>query len=219
MRVLIACEFSGVVRRAFANHGHFAVSCDLLPGEGLQGEPGDHASIRQWGIHYQGSVFDLVQGDSMLFMENGGFDLMIAHPPCTFLCNSGVRWLYLDGKKYNGIDKNRWREMEDAAQFFLDVQSLPIKKKCLENPVMHGHAKAIIKMEATQTIQPHGYGHGEIKATQLYLDGLPNLVETDKVEGRDPRVHHASPGPDRWKERSRTLPGIAQAMAEQWGTA
>ena len=194
MRVLVACEFSGIVRDAFRERGHAAISVDLLPTE----RPGPHH-----------------QGDIEQFVNSlpGTFDLMIAHPPCTFLANSGVRWLYRDGER----DEDRWWEMEQSARFFRRLMELPIPRIAVENPVMHGHARAIVGRGPDQCIQPWQHGHGETKATCLWLKNLPPLTPTNIVDGREPRVHHASPGPDRWKERSRTLPGIAAAMADQWG--
>lgn len=135
---------------------------------------------------------------------------MIAHPPCTYLANSGVRWLH--------TQDGRWPKMEAAAEFFKRLLNAPVERIAVENPIIHGHAKYIIEADQDQTIQPWMFGHGETKATCLWLKNLPPLVPTNIVEGREPRVHHASPGPDRWKERSRTLPGIAKAMAEQWGS-
>lgn len=194
MNVLIACEFSGIVRDAFTARGHFGMSADLLPSE-------------RPGPHWTGDVEALLASDFP-------WDLLIAHPPCTFLANSGVRWLYEDGEK----ELNRWWEMEQSAKFFRRLLELPIPRIAIENPVMHGHAKALIGRGPDQCIQPWQFGHGETKRTCFWLKNLPPLVPTDIVAGREPRVHHASPGPDRWKERSRTLLGIADAMADQWGS-
>jgi hypothetical protein len=201
VRVLVACEFSGIVRDAFIAAGHDAVSCDLLPTE----RPGPH-----------------IIGDAVTTLTYcGPWDLLIAHPPCTFLANSGVRWLY--GGKGTVLDPEREALMHDAAGFFARLLEAPIPRIAVENPVMHGMGRQIIHdisggADTVQTIQPWMFGHGETKATQLWLVNLPPLVPTDIVDGRTPRVHHASPGPDRWKERSRTLPGIAAAMASQWGS-
>jgi hypothetical protein len=193
VRVLVACEFSGIVRDAFTARGHDAMSCDLLPSESP-------------GPHHQGSVLEVILG---------GWDLMIAHPPCTYLANSGVRWLY--GGKGTERDEDRWRQMRLAAWFFEELLYAPaIPRVAVENPIMHRHAEL---PKPTQIVQPWMFGHGETKATGLWLRGLSPLVPSDVVAGRAPRVHHASPGPDRWKERSRTLPGIAAAMAAQWGSA
>lgn len=144
---------------------------------------------------------------------------MIAHPPCTYLTNSGVKWLYLGGKKENGRDEKRWAAMYAAADFYRWLRDLPIERKCLENPrAMIGHArKRIGKAGRIQTIHPWQFGHGETKATGLELINLPDLVPTNIVEGRHARVHREPPGPDRWKNRSRTLQGVADAFAEQWG--
>ena len=189
--VLIACEFSGIVRDAFIARGHDAVSCDLLPSE----RPGPHvmADVRP-----------------MLRMP---WDLVIAHPPCTYLANSGVRWLYLGGSGHRA-DPDRWARMEQAAGFFRLCLAANAPRLAVENPVMHGWTQI---RPADQFVQPWQFGHGEIKATGLWLVGLPELRPTRIVDGRVPRVHHASPGPDRWRERSRTYPGIAAAMADQWG--
>jgi len=195
MRVLVACEFSGVVRDAFRARGHDAYSCDLIDSES--------------NYHITGSVYGLV---------DGAWDLMIAHPPCTYLCNSGVRWLHeIPG---------RWRDMQEGAIFFHDLwktRTAHIPKICVENPIPHKHA---LLDPYTQIIHPWQFGHKEMKATCLWLKGLPELEPTDVV-GPPPKdkeerkkwqkVHRASPGPDRWKERSITKTGIAQAMAEQWG--
>jgi hypothetical protein len=193
MRVLIACEFSGIVRDAFTAHGHEAISVDLLPTE-------------RSGLHWEGDVLTV--------LHDGFWDLMIAHPPCTYLANSGVRWLYRDGEPDNG----RWDHMILAAEFFRELLNAPIPSIAVENPIMHKYAVAIIGRRQDQIIQPWQFGHGETKATGLWLKNLPLLRPTNVVEGRQPRVHHASPGPERWKERSRTLRGIADAMAEQWGS-
>lgn len=194
MKVLIACEFSAVVRDAFRARGHDAWSCDLLPTEG---DP-------RW--HIRGNVFDLP------FSE---WDLLIFHYPCTYLANSGVRWLF--GGKGNRRDQKRWELMEQAARSFRYLLEMPIKRIAGENPIQHKYAQGIINKKPDQIIQPWQFGHGETKATCLWLKNLPLLQPTNIVEGRRPRVHYASPGPERWKNRSRTLPGIAKAMAEQWG--
>lgn len=197
LRVLIACEFSGVVRRAFATLGHDAWSCDLLPAEDRSNK------------HITGDVRDI--------LGNGWDMLIVAHPPCTRLCNSGVRWLSAPpaGKTLDQM----WRELDEGAALFSDLWNAPIQHIAVENPVMHRHAKERIRnyQEPAQSVQPWQFGHGETKRTCLWLKNLPPLVPTNIVEGREPRVHHMSPGPDRWKERSRFFPGIAAAMAEQWG--
>ena len=181
MRVLIACEFSGVVRDAFAARGHDAWSCDLLPSE-------------RGGQH--------VQGNAAIVMR-GTWDLMIAHPPCTHLAVSGARWF-----------KDKQREQLEALDFVEALLSSPIARIALENPISIISSRI---RKPDQIIQPWQFGHGEVKATCLWLKNLPPLIPSDIVSGREARVHKMAPGPDRWKERSRTLPGIAAAMAEQWG--
>jgi hypothetical protein len=156
-----------------------------------------------------------IQGDAIEALMSERWSIVIAHVPCTFLANSGVRWLY--GGRGTVPDRHRWSEMHRAAAFFeVFLLTGQADRVAIENPVMHRHA-GIRKPD--QIIQPWMFGHGETKATCLWLKGLPPLVPTNVVDGRQPRVHHASPGPDRWKERSRTLPGMAAAMAEQWGAA
>lgn len=198
MRVLIACEFSGTVREAFRRRGHDAWSCDLLPTE-------------KDGKHIEGDAF-------VVIYQSRPWDLLIAHPPCTYLANSGVKWLYRGGRKENGPDPERWEKMRVAAKFFRDLLQAPINHIAVENPVMHEYAAEEIGSRADQFVQPWMFGHGEVKATGLHLKNLPPLKPTRVVDGRTPRVHYASPGPDRWKERSRTMWGIADAMAEQWGS-
>lgn len=197
LRVLVACEFSGVVRRAFNNAGHDAWSCDLLPAE--------DGSNR----HYRGDVRNI--------LADGWNLLMVAHPPCTRLCNSGVRWLNVAPP--NKTLDQMWTELDEGAEFFSDLWNAPIERIAIENPVMHKYAKARIRnyQKFTQSVQPWQFGHGETKATCLWLKNLPKLVPTNIVEGREARVHKMPPGPDRWKERSRTFEGIANAMADQWG--
>ena len=181
VKVLVACEFSGIVRDAFTRKGHYAISCDILPSESE-------------GFHVQ---------DDVLKVIDSSFDLMIAHPPCTYLAVSGARWF-----------KNRKLQQEEALRFVECLMDAPIEKIAIENPISIISSRI---RKPDQIIQPWQFGHGETKATCLWLKNLPLLKPTNVVEGRTPRVHHASPGPDRWKERSRTLPGIAEAMAEQWG--
>lgn len=197
LRVLVACEFSGIVRRAFANRGHDAWSCDLLPAEDRSNK------------HITGDVRDI--------LHDGWDMLIVAHPPCTRLCNSGVRWLSVPpaGKTLEQM----WHELDEGAELFSDMWNAPVERIAVENPVMHKHAKARIRnyQDPAQSVQPWQFGHGETKRTCLWLKNLPPLVPTNIVEGREPRVHHMSPGPDRWKERSRFFPGIAEAMADQWG--
>lgn len=194
MRVLIACEFSGVVREAFAKRGHEAMSCDLLPTELPTSENSNH---------HIGSIEELLNCGTARY-----FDMLIAHPPCTRLSNSGVRWLH---------ERNLWEEMRKAAELFRFLLEQPIKRIAIENPIPHTYAVSIIGRKYDQIIQPWQFGHGETKATCLWLSGLPKLEPTNVVEGRKPRVHHEPPSDERWKNRSRTLTGIADAMAAQWG--
>lgn len=179
----MACEFSGVVRDKFLQRDHFAMSCDLLPSEG---DP--------WGLHYQGDVLDVL---------DDGWDLMIAHPPCTYLAVSGARWW-----------KDRQDEQQAALKFVQQLMDAPIPRICIENPV--GRISTAIR-PADQYIQPWQFGHGETKKTGLWLKNLPHLEPTNIVDGREGRVHRMSPGPQRWKLRSITYSGIAAAMADQWG--
>jgi hypothetical protein len=196
MRVLVACEYSGKVRRAFRKRGHDAWSCDLLPAD-------DGSEY-----HYQGDVMDII---------NDGWDLLIGHPPCTYLCNSGVSWLH----KQEG----RWDRMRDGAEFFKLLWESDIPRIALENPIMHKYAKEIIGTNQTQLVQPWMFGHAESKATCLWLKGLNPLIETNNVKEKwkslpkkeAQRLHMLPPSKDRWKLRSETYQGIADAMAEQWG--
>ncbi len=177
----MACEYSGRVRDAFIAKGHDAMSCDLLPTD----VPGPH---------YQGDVMDII-GD--------GWDMMIAHPPCTHLAVSGARWF-----------KDKQAEQLEALEFVKALLSADIPYSALENPVSIISSRI---RKPDQVIQPWQFGHGETKATCLWLKGLPKLKPTNIVEGREQRVHKMPPGPNRWKERSRTFEGIAAAMADQWG--
>jgi hypothetical protein len=197
VKVLIACEFSGTVRNAFLARGHDAWSCDLLPSE--------DGSNR----HIRGDARDLL---------NDGWDLlMVAHPPCTRLCNSGVRWLH--GAPAGKTLEQMWAELDEAADLFSAFWNAPIERIAIENPVMHRHAKARIRnyREFAQSVQPWQFGDGETKRTCFWLKNLPPLRHTNIVETRVPRVWRMPPGPDRQRERSRFFPGIAAAMAEQWG--
>lgn len=182
MKVLIGCEFSGVVRRAFRDVGIAAWSCDLLPAE--DGSP----------FHIQGDVLEVI-GD--------GWDLAIFHPPCTDLAVSGARWF---------VDKVD--EQAAALAFVRLLMNAPIARIAIENPI--SIISSAIR-EPDQIVQPWMFGEGETKATCLWLKNLPLLKPTNIVEGREPRVHHEAPGPDRWKNRSRTYAGFALAMASQWG--
>jgi len=196
MKILIACEFSGKVRDAFRARGHEAYSCDLLPT--------DTNPL----YHLQGDVLNYI---------HRGWDLMIAHPPCTYLSNSGVCWLHKH--------PNRWGLMAEAAEFFKSLLNAPINKIAIENPIQHGYAKQIIGRSHAQVIQPWMFGHTEKKATCLWLKNLPPLMPTNNVKeemellpkNQQQRLHYLPPSPDRWKIRSTTFQGIADAMAEQWG--
>ena len=182
MKVLVACEFSGIVRDAFIAKGHDAISCDLLPTE-------------RPGPHYQGDVLKVIQ--------NEYFEMMIAHPPCTHLAVSGARWF-----------KDKIQEQKEALDFVKKLMYCNINYVCIENPISIISSKI---RKPDQIIQPWMFGHGETKATCLWLRYLPKLVPTNIVGGREARVHKMPPSPDRWKERSRTMQGIADAMASQWG--
>lgn len=206
MKILVACEFSGAVRNAFDALGHDAWSCDLLP------------SADGSNRHIQGDVRDI--------LDDGWDLLMVAHPPCTRLCNSGVRWL---SKPPNGKTLcQMWHELDEGAELFSLMWNADIPRIAVENPVMHKHAKARIRNfePAAQTVQPWWFGHEAFKATGLYLKNLPSLVPTNKLtppkkgtedHKRWSAIHRAPPGPDRWKFRSKTFQGIADAMADQWG--
>ena len=181
MKVLVACEYSGLTREAFRKRGHDAWSCDLLDTE----IPGKHIQ------------------DDVLEHLNEGWDLMIAHPPCTYLAVSGARWF-----------SERFKEQREALAFVQSLMDAPILRSCIENPV------SIISTQIRppdQIIQPWMFGHGELKTTCLWLKNLPKLKPTKIVSGRDQRIYKMSPSSDRGKERSRTYRGIAEAMANQWG--
>jgi hypothetical protein len=158
-----------------------------------------------------------IVGDARDILDDGWDLLMVAHPPCTRLCNSGVRWLHVPppGRTADDIQ----RELREAADLFSAFWNAPIARIAIENPVMHRHAKALITRyeQPTQSLQPWQFGHGECKRICLWLKNLPPLEPTSVVSGREQRVHRMPPSPDRWKERSRFFPGIAEAMAEQWG--
>lgn len=182
MRILIACEYSGRVRDAFIAKGHDAMSCDLLPTDAP-------------GPHYQGDVFDIIRE---------GWDMMIAHPPCTHLAVSGAK--HFAAKQASGVQ-------QDALAFVRRLLDAPIKRIALENPIsiISSHIR-----KPDQIIQPWQFGHGETKATCLWLKGLPKLTPTNIVAGREAKVHRMPPSADRWKLRSTTYQGIADAMADQW---
>ena len=181
MKVLVACEFSGIVREAFNKLGHEAWSCDLLESE-IEGK------------HYQGDIRDLLKDH---------WDLMIAHPPCTRLAVSGARWF-----------KDYKEEQEEALEFVRLLLAANIEKIALENPISIISSRI---RKPDQIVQPWMFGHGEMKATCLWLKNLPLLVPTNIVEGRMQRIHNMPPSPDRWKDRSRAFQGLADAMASQWG--
>jgi hypothetical protein len=208
VKVLIACEFSGVVRRAFSRLGHDAWSCDLLPAE-------------------DGSNRHVV-GDARDLLQDGWDLLMVAHPPCTRLCNSGVRWL---SKPPPGRSRDDlWRELDEGAALFAAFWTAPVPRVAIENPIMHRHARERLPSDLPkpQIVQPWHFGDEAFKATGLYLRDLPRLEPTMRLVPPAPgseahrrwsAVHRAPPGRDRWKIRSRTFPGIAEAMAAQWGGA
>lgn len=184
MKVLVACEYSGRVRDAFSSYGHDAMSCDLLPTE-------------VDGPHYQGPVEDVL---------NAGWDLMIAHPPCTHLAVSGSRYFpekIADGRQAAALD------------FVRLLMAAPIDRWAIENPI--SVISSAIR-SPDQIIQPWEHGHGEVKATCLWLHNLPKLKPSNCVDGREAKIHLMAPGPDRWKERSRTFEGVAKAMGQQWGS-
>jgi len=195
-KVLVACEYSGTVRDAFIRAGHDAMSCDLLPTDVA-------------GPHYQGDV---------KYVLDDEWDLLIAHPPCTYMTNSGVSWLHKDPA--------RWALLDDAAAFFNLLLDAPVKRIAVENPIMHKYAKERIgNRKQNQVVQPWMFGHMEQKGTCLWLKNLPLLTATNNVkaemlllpDNERQRLHYLSPGPDRWKLRSKTYQGIADAMAAQWG--
>ena len=184
MKVIVGCEFSQVVTKAFRDKGHEAYSCDLLPTEGNP----------RW--HFQEDILELLKRER--------FDLGIFHPPCTDLCSSGARWF---------AEKRKDGRQQESINFFMRLVLAPIEKIAVENPV---GIMSTIYRKPDQIIQPWQFGHGETKATCLWLKNLPKLTPTNIVDGRKNRVHHEPPGPERWKNRSRTFPGIADAMASQW---
>ncbi len=200
MRVLIACEFSGIVRNAFALRGHYAMSCDLQPTE-------------KAGNHYTGDVLDVLYD---------GWDMLIAHPPCTYLSNAGARWLY---KKPGKIDPKRYAKGLEAKLFFMQLLNAPIEKIAIENPVP---SKVFGLPKPQQSIQPFHFGHEYRKKTCLWLRGLPPLIRSVTVVNHEPFLPSNTGGPSRGqktakgvaqtkKDRSRTFAGVAAAMAQQWG--
>jgi len=181
MKILVACEFSGIVREEFRKLGYDAWSCDLLPSE-IEGQ------------HIQ---------DDVLKYLNDGWDLMIAHPPCTHLAVSGARWF-----------KDKQKEQAEALKFVQKLMDAPIAHILIENPISIISSKI---RKPDQIIQPWMFGHGETKATCLWLKNLPTLAKTNVVDGRENKVHKMPPSSERWKNRSRTFTGIAQAIAQQYG--
>lgn len=206
MRVLIGCETSGVMRRAFADRGHDVWSCDLLAAE--------DGSNR----HIRGDVRDI--------LADGWELLAVMHPPCTRLCNSGVRWLHTPPPGRTQADM--WAELDAGAALFAACWSAPIPRVAIENPIMHKHARARLPddLPPPQIVQPWWFGDPIFKATGFYLRGLPDLSATDRLTPPRPgtpehkawsAVHRAPPGPGRWRFRSRTFEGVAAACADQWG--
>lgn len=213
LRVLCGCECSGVVRQAFRDLGHDAWSCDLKPAE--DGSP----------FHIVGDVRDVFHRD---------WDIGIFHPVCRYLANSGAKHLYINMKKENGIYQPRWDAMKKGADFYLECWQAPIERVAVENPIWHRAATEYIQANATiphpvkrHFVQPWWFGHTQVKATGWALRGLPPLERTDDVReetyalsyGERAKVHYESPGPEREANRSRTLPGLARAIARQWGDA
>lgn len=191
MKVLVACEYSGIVRDAFTERGHFAVSADLLPTESI-------------GYHYHGNVLDIL---------DDGWDLMVAHPPCTYLTNAANRWLHEDSSK--GTAAERIEQREEAIEFFRALQQAPIERIAIENPQPHPYVMQEVGSYHDK-IQPWMFGEPETKGICLWLKNLPPLMSTMTETQRDPKVHYMPPGKDRQKERSKFFPSVAMAMAEQW---
>lgn len=237
LHVLVACEFSDTVRSAFEARGHDAWSCDLLPSEGGKRR------------HLQCDALDAILSEidhgvmpgakvpvlRRKWLESGPdfrsppWDMLIAHPPCTYLANSGAKHLYRGMRKENGPAPVRWEKMREAAKFYVALLAAPVARIAVENPIMHGPGRAEVErlwarldrgpLPPVHYVQPHEHGHGETKATGFRLIGLDPLVPSNRVAGREQRVWKMGPSPDRWKDRSRTFPGIAAAMADQWGGA
>jgi len=221
MRILVACEESQVVTIELRKLGHEAYSCDIDPCSG--GHP-------EWHIH--GDVLDVIYSrGARIELESGGclfytvsdWDMMIAHPPCTRLTNSGVRWLKEPPKNKTLVQM--WADLFSGAEFYNKIKNCGIKKKCIENPIMHKYAKELIKIGHRQLVQPWFFGEKMFKATGYELIGLPDLVNTNRLtppkKGTEEHkkwswIHRMSPGPNRSKLRSKTPVGIAKAMAEQW---
>lgn len=208
MNVLVACEYSGTVRDAFRARGHNAMSCDLLPTD----VPGPH---------HTGDVFEVLDDQARFF--GGPVDLMVAHPPCTYLTRAGARWLFEDCA--TGTAAERWELMAEGVTFLWELLHADVPRVAVENPRPHAYAAAALGIAPTQVIHPWEYGHPEAKATCLWLRGLPPLLGVEdsravyaarpRSEGQ--RLFNLPPSADRWKLRSATFPGIAAAMADQWG--
>lgn len=202
MNVYLPCEYSATVARAFRDRGHSVVTCDLLPTE----EP----SIP----HHRGDAFDLLdrgpEGEALRASYGiaGWWDLLIGFPPCTYLTNSGVRWLH--------ERPERWAKLDAGAAFFRGLLEADVPHVAIENPVPHKYAVERIGRKHDCTFQPWEHGHGQSKRTCLWLKNLPVLRPSNVVEGREQRVWRMAPGPERQKERSRFFPGVAEAMADQW---
>ena len=191
MRVLVACEYSGTVRDAFIAKGHDAMSCDLLPTESP-------------GPHYQGDVFDVL---------DDGWDLMVGHPPCTYLTNAANRWLYEDSGSCTALERLDYRE--EAIAFFIKLLNAPIEKIAIENPEPHPYVISKVGRYSDK-VQPWMFGDPETKGVCLWLKNLPPLMSTQIESKREAIKHNLPPGPDRAKLRSKFFPKMAKAMAEQW---
>jgi len=208
LRILIGCEYSARVRDAFRARGHDAWSCDLLE---CEGDP---------AFHIQGDVFEAIANPPA-----GAWDMAIFHPTCTYLTNAGVRWLYNGGRKDGGRDEQRWEDMREGAAFINRLLDCGIPKIAVENPIMHGYGQELVG-PPSQIVQPWWFGDEAFKATGFWIRGdLPLLQPTNKLappasgtaeHARWSKVHRASPGPDRWKDRSRTEPGLAKGLAINW---
>ncbi len=223
MNVLIACEFSGTMRREFHRRGHWAVSCDILPSE----EPWH--GFNPW--HYQGDIREILERRCRSFYEPLNriqWDLLIAHPTCTRLCNSGRRWLY-EGGRGTVINPVMWDAMLEGVAFYNLLWNADIPRIAVENPVMHDHARRLLGLAKgeVQFVQPWWFGEKAFKATGFRLKNLPRLKPTNKLTPPKPGtdehkkwsfIHRAAPKDDRWKLRSTTFPGIASACAELWGS-
>lgn len=203
MNVLVGCERSGIIRQAFRAAGHNAWSCDLAPAE-------DGSKF-----HYRMDVFAALRVRK--------WDLFIVHPECRYLANSGALRLYKNGKKCNGKDLARWAAMRKAARFFKRCLNVDVPKVCVENPIMHKHARTLVGCSSTQSIQPWQFGEDASKRTCLWLRGLPLLAATKIIKKKQyanqtpSGQNNLGPSPERPMLRARTYPGIATAMAAQWG--